>query len=548
MAAVKSRASLAAILLALAAAPAGAWGQPSGSMIIDQNRADRQPPTAPPRKAPRPAGTVSPAAPIDIKPFTLTGVRLDGASIPAALANQAFRPFIGQRMDAAALGRLTQAASNAYAHSDIALYTIVLPNQTFEGGVVRLRAIEGYIAHVTVKDAGGGAGKDVGLARRYLTPVLNERPLRTSTAQRSILLIRDIPGVTADVQFLKGGASGAVDLMVALKRKPFQIGVGFNDQGTSELGRDQLEVDLTANSLFRPGDQTRLTIAAPTDVQRFQYYALSHSEVLTDSGVTATASIGYLHTLPQSIPLQGVAETAGLSLSDPLIRSNKQNLTLTGSIDGVNSDNALFGQEISNDHTRAARVAAAYNRAHGRTTVAVSVTASFGLDALGAQVTNPLLSDKTFKKLNGRVGLDYQLSKRWVVRLRGTGQLSADRLPAVEQLPLGGQDFGRAFEAASIVGDQGLAGSVEVAYVPTGLPHLIRGSELYGFTDRGEVWNTYRVILPASTYELASAGLGARIAVASKSVLQLEAAKALQDPYPGEGDAWRVTFSVRSLY
>ena len=545
---MKSQASLMAILVGLAAAPTGVWAQPTGSMIIDQNRADRQAPTAPPRKAPRPTGASVSAAPADIQPFTLTGVRLDGASLPASLANGAFRPFIGQRMDAAGLNRLTQAASNAYAHSDIALYTIVLPNQTFAGGVVRLRAIEGYIAHATVKDAGGGAGKDVGLARRYLTPVLNEHPLRTSTVQRSILLIRDIPGVMADVQFLKGGPSGAVDLVVALKRKPFQIGIGFNDQGTSELGRDQIEVDLTANSLLRAGDQTRLTIAAPTDVQRFQYYALSHSEVLNDSGLTATASIGYLHTLPESVPIQGTATTAGLALSDPVIRSNKQNLTLTGSVDGVNSDNALFGQRISNDHTRAARVAAAYNRTHGRATFAISATASFGLNGLGAEVTSPLLSDKTFKKLNGRIGLDYQLTKRWVVRLRGTGQLSADRLPAVEQLPLGGQDFGRAFQAATVVGDQGLAGSIEVAYAPTGLPPLVRGSEVYGFTDRGEVWNHDRVILPASTYALASAGLGARVAVASKSVFQLEAAKGLLDPIPGEGDAWRLTFSVRSLY
>ncbi len=539
---------LVAILVGLAAAPASAWAQPSGSMIIDQNRPDRQAPNAPPRKAPRPAGRTVAAAPVDIRPFTLTGVRLDGASLPSGLANNAFKPFIGQRMDAAALNRLTQAASNAYAHSDIALYTIVLPNQTFADGVVRLRAIEGYVAHATVKDAGGGAGKDANLARRYLVPVLNERPLRASTVQRSILLIRDIPGVTADVQFLKGGSAGAVELVVALKRKPFQVGLGFNDQGTSELGRDQIEVDLTANSLLRAGDQTRLTIAAPTDVQRFQYYALSHSEVLTDSGLTATASIGYLHTLPESVPIQGTATTAGVALSDPVIRGLKQNLTLTGSLDGVNSDNALFGQRLSNDHTRAARVAAAYNHTHGRTTFAISATASFGLDALGAQVTSPLLSDKTFKKLNSRVGLDYQLTKRWVVRLRGTGQLTADRLPAVEQLPLGGSDFGRAFEAATVVGDQGLAGSVEVAYAPTGLPPLVRGSEVYGFTDRGEVWNHDRVILPASTYALASAGLGARVAVASKSVVQLEAAKGLQDPIPGEGDAWRLTFSVRSLY
>jgi hemolysin activation/secretion protein len=546
---VNKKAGLAAAALCLGAmSPAGVWAAPGSSLIIDQNRTDRNPPApAPQKKAASPAGSAVNAAGPDIQPFTVTSVQLEGATIPAALVGPAFHPFIGQRLDSAGLTRLTQAAAAAYAKSNVALYTILLPNQTFAGGVVHLRVVEGYIAHVTVKDD-GNAGKDVGLVRRYASRVLVEKPLQASTIQRSILLIRDIPGLKADVQFLRGAAPGAVDLAIDIKRRAFEIGVGVNDRGTAELGRTQVEVDLTANSLIRPGDQTRLTVAAPTDIQRFQYYALAHSELLNDDGLTLTGSIGYLRTLPKSIPIHGTAETAALSLSYPLIRSNSQNLSLTGSIDGVNSDDALFGQDISNDHTRALRVAAAYSHTFTHMSLAASATGSFGLDGLGAQVTSALLSDKTFKKVNGRIALDYRPVPQWTLRLRGIGQWTGDRLPAVEQLPLGGDEFGRAFESAAVVGDNGVAGSAEVGYAPKGLPRLIRGSEVYGYVDDGEVWLLDRVIIPKQSFDLASGGFGVRLAVTPKAVVQLEAAKALKDPIPGDSGKWRLVVSFRTAY
>jgi hemolysin activation/secretion protein len=348
---------------------------------------------------------------------------------------------------------------------------------------------------------------------------------------------------------LRGAEPGAVDLAIAIRRKPFEIGVGLNNQGTTELGSTQLSFNLVANDLLRPGDRTQVTVAFPTDIARFQYYGLSHSELLTDSGLTATATIGYLRTLPKSVPVHGSAETAGLSLSYPLIRGNLENLSLTGSIDGVNSDDALFGQAISSDHTRAVRVAVSYNKTHGRITLAVSAAGSFGIDALGAHVTSPLLSDATFKKFNGRVAVDYRVTPQWTLRLRGIGQASGDLLPAVEQLPLGGEEFGRAFEAAAVVGDQGVAGSAEIAYAPKNLPLAVRGSEVFGFIDDGQVSVRDRIVAPAQTFKLASTGFGVRLAVASKAVLQLEAAKGIEDQStPNPSDPWRVLFSIRSVY
>lgn len=535
--------------LCLASAPGLAWAQAGSPLILDRNRADREPPA--PELRPRiPAGgTAVVVAPQPAVQFTIKSIRLEGGvTAPPGMINAAFHPFIGQAGDAKTLGALTQAAAAAYAKSDVALYTVLLPNQSFDGGVVRLRVIEGYIQDVQVK-ADGAAKKDAILVRRIAERTLHERPLRKSTLQRAALLIRDIPGLKVDIQFLKGTESGAVVLQINVTRRPFEVGVGINNRGTAELGRTQVELDLTANSLLRPGDQTRFTVVVPTDIDRFQYYALSHSELLTDDGLTASANIGYLRTRPASIPLHGSAITAGVALSYPVIHTADQGLTVTGSIDGVNSDNALFGQMISDDHTRAVRVAAAYTRSLGKLTLAASGASSFGLDILGATVTSPLLSDQTFEKLNGRLGLDYKPLAPLTLRLRGIGQYSlGDRLPSVEQLALGGDEFGRAFPAAIIIGDSGVAGSSELAYSPQHLPSLVKGSEVYGFVDGGKLWSVNRFVLAPYSELLSSAGFGARLAVADKAVFQLEAAEALEEPTPQMHDGWRVVFGYKSIY
>src|SRR3546814_13175344 len=74
------------------------------------------------------------------------------------------------------------------------------------------------------------------------------------------------------------------------------------------------------------------------------------------------------------------------------------------------------------------------------------------------------------------------LGRRFVGRLRMTGQYSADRLSGNERLAVGGPDYGRAFDTALLSGDRGLAGSFELAFRPELTPRL-KGTEIYGFID-----------------------------------------------------------------
>ena len=182
------------------------------------------------------------------------------------------------------------------------------------------------------------------------------------------------------------------------------------------------------------------------------------SEPVGDGGLTLGGSFGYLQTRPRGSDQRGEAETASLTASYPVILSSSRTLSATLSLDGLNSSNALFGQTLSREHTRALRAAAAYAQAKGPLTLALSGSASFGLDIADARTLAPGYDALDFRKLSGQARLERKAGA-WTLRVHATGQYSPDLLPASEQLALGGDEYGRAVPAALGTGDEGAAGN-----------------------------------------------------------------------------------------
>ncbi len=213
----------------------------------------------------------------------------------------------------------------------------------------------------------------------------------------------------------------------------------------------------------------------------------------------------------------------------------------------MDSTNTAFGQELYTEKVRTVRGAAAYTSQTALQSLSLSTTLSFGLNALGAQAAALGFSKPDFVKLNAAAKWSHAIGKLWVVRLDAAGQYSGDKLPGSEQFSLGGDEFGRAFPAAITTGDQGVAGSAELAYRGQFWPAPLKGSEFYGFVDGGEVRWEARPTIAGYTQGLSSLGAGTRFAILSRGVLEVEAADALSAPLATESRGWRVTVSVRSL-
>lgn len=209
-------------------------------------------------------------------------------------------------------------------------------------------------------------------------------------------------------------------------------------------------------------------------------------------------------------------------------RSFEENLSLGASLDSLDASNALLGTLISNEHVRALRGTAGYSLVDPRSSLSLSASLAQGLDFADAR---SLFGAVDFQKVVLQGSYNRLLGEDFVVRTKAIGQLSSGALPISELFSLGGPDYGRAFLSASALGDQGLAGSLELGYLPKGLPNLLDKLEIFAFGDAGSAWLRRRVA--SAQFDLASAGAGIRLPVGSQTRLELAAANAISANVPG---------------
>lgn len=510
-------------------------------LILDQNRLDRTPD---PTEAPRETNPTQRSAPnggsrveAEASAVAIRSVSFGGSKVPANVAGAA-RPFLGKRATKAVLGDLAKALSDAYADADIALYTVVIPDQTFAKGVVIVQVAEGFVERVVFTEG------MTPLMKAYATRLTKERPLSKHALERYLSLMRDVPGEKVDVQVLRGTRPGGVVLQIKGGRKHTDFSMSYDNRGQSAQGSSQVRADAHAYSLLRDGDRTDLTGLVTPNINRLAYVSLAHATPIGTDGGQLSASLGYLKTHARRTDFDGTAKTAGMTYSYPIIRGYTKNLVASVGVDGIDSDQAILGSVASADHTRALRGALGFSDAKTKSVLTAGLTVSRGLDIFSAQGT-PFLSRPVFTKINARASYDRQIGKRIVVRTRGQIQYSKDPLPAAERIVIGGSEYGRAFDQAAISGDRGYAVLGELALRPK-LGKKLEGSELYAFTDHAKVRFVDR--LPyylGANFDLGSAGAGVRIAFTPRAWLELEGARVIDRPYAGYQGKWRFNVSWR---
>ncbi|MBB6123980.1 ShlB/FhaC/HecB family hemolysin secretion/activation protein [Sphingobium subterraneum] len=464
----------------------------------------------------------------------IRSIGFSGMDAPLAVADAA-RPYVGRKATRQTLAELAHAISRAYSRTGIALYTVAIPRQDFGSGHVRVLLAEGFVEDIAFPK---GASS---LVEAYAAPLRAERPLRRRTLERSLSLMRDIPGAQVDATLLRGDEPGGVRLSVTQERKHSDLAFGYDNRSQSGLGDGQLRASAKLYSLFQDGDRTELAVLTAGDLKHYRYAGLGHQMPIGAQGLVLGLSGSWLDTRLKGQPITGEAQTLGLSLSYPIIRGYKRNLTVSAGIDGLNSNAAYLGAVVSSDRIRAVRAAIGFAEAGPRSALSLAATVTQGLDIWGARGL-PGFTDIRFTKIVANAQVDRALGKRLVGRLRLTGQYSDDRLGGNERIVIGGADFGRAFDTALLSGDRGAAGSFEMALRPS-LPERFKGTEVYAFIDGARIRVLERLAQPTADYSFASAGGGLRMAYTPRASLSLEGARAIKWPFAGPDGSWRVNIA-----
>jgi hemolysin activation/secretion protein len=523
------------MMFSVMAAVAAAQLQPP-TTPIDR---DRRPPV--PKVEPqKPAGSATVQAQGSQEPIRT--IAFQGVEAPAEVARAA-EAFLGRPATRETLVELAAALSRAYERTDIALYTVAVPDQDFGDGVVVVDLAEGWIDSVRV-DAPDG--ERFPLVEARAARLVGENPLSRGRFERQVSLIQSIPGLTVDASFDNPEGDDSVQFILVPKQKRREFALGINNRGPHLLADVILQAGADFYRLFADGDQLSLSGYASHDFDHYLAVDGTYAVPLTASGLTMSATAGWIGTRARHTDLRGHATFAGLAMSHPILRRARSAADISISIDGVNSKNALFGNVFATERSRAARLAAAYVSASEQDNLTASATLSQGLDIFGADVSDAD-GEAGFSKVNATLAYERTLVPRLLGRLNVLAQYSGDRVPAAELFAVGGATIGRAFDTGLLTGDRGIGGIVELAYRPLASGEFAQ-SEGYVFGDAATLTLEDRIGFPGQSFSLASAGAGIRVRYKDRIQLGVEAAAVVDRPFAGYDDDVRLSFYYSMLF
>ena len=410
---------------------------------------------------------------VDAIHFKLADIRVEGAKVlPADSFKPLYQDLIGKEITLSKIYDVADAIENAYRSAGYPLVRAYVPPQRVSDGVFTIKVVEGYIAATSVEGASPSLQARI---ESYLVPAEQSRPLQLDPIERGLLLINDIPGVTA-TGILKPSAStpGASDLIVTVTRPRYEGSVTVDNRGSNFSGIWTITGAAAVNGLFDSADQLGLTVTGSPHSEEQLGGQLRYREPIGGSGLTGSL-IGVLsHGEPGStlsaFNVRTDSYAAGPRLTYPLIRSRAQTLILDGgfTVQGAKVD--ILGTGISHDHWRVLDLAADFLSSdflHG--SIAGVVDLAQGIRVFGATPDfSPELSRKgartDFTKVVANVRFLEPLGKGFSAMFGMQGQYGFSPLILGEQVTFGGKQIGRGYDPGAITGDRGIGGSAELRY------------------------------------------------------------------------------------
>lgn len=456
--------------------------------------------------APGVAAPEAASAAQDVGPqkVAVRGFRFTGASVlDEAALNASVARFVGQTLDLEDLEGTARAVRQVYLDKGYFLTQTYLPEQDIKGGVVEIAILEGRLGRVEVQiddDANVPASLVRGLIEQHLKP--GDHITETSL-EKPLLLLRDLPRVTAESTIQPGAEVGRADLIVRVRRNPnvslLTGTVDFDNYGNRFTGEYRLGVTANLNNPFGLGDFLSLRAFIPDNTDTLfgrVGYVLPVGHYGTKVGVNfARLNYGIGEEFA-SLRADGTAEVFTAYAVHPLIRTRAANLFLQAAVE----DKRLVDRQASVGLREERKVQAAKFQVSGD-----ARDRWLGLNVASATLTlgdmepvSPglLAADQSavgFKTAGGFMKWNFeaqrlqQITPELNLLLSFAAQTASKNLTSAEKMNLGGPSAVRAYPVGEAAGDEGYTGSLELRYTVPGLK--LGSGEVMGtvFYDFGQV-------------------------------------------------------------
>lgn len=486
--------------------------------------------------------------------FVLAGINITGATV---FEPESFAPLydgiLARALSVKDVTALTDAITEQYRHAGYFLSRAVAPAQTASTGLLHIDIAEGYIAKVEIK---GEASTSI---RNRLESLIEERPLRLASFERTLTLINDLRGVSVVSSQIKPDPDDleAHTLVIEVSTDPLEASLYADNRGVESAGPVQAYARVAANSILKTGDQLSAGVFfIPDDPNELTLAELNYHLPVGRNGTYATLS-GMVSKVDAGAALAAIdveSETKQISfnLTHPIIRKRKTSLWVSIGFQGCDIEEMSLGAQQYNDKLRVGYVSANFQKNHLNGVTSIFGSARQGFNMLGASTDGAPLSrpdaDGEFTRFNLELSRYQNIGKTFGLYASFIGQSSLDPLLASEEFALGGARYGRAYDYGELTGDDGIATLVELRHGRDPELGILDFYQLYGFFDYGVVWND-NAAPEFESQSLSSAGLGLRLTFPSSLNASIEVARPLdRTPFTQSDRDWRGFFSVSKSF
>ena len=363
-------------------------------------------------------------------------------------------PFLNRPLSFAELQQAVDAVAMAYRDAGWIVRTY-LPQQQITRGVVAIHVIEAVFGEVRLQGE-PVTRVDASQLTDIVDSVLHKgEPLSAQDIDRALLLLDDLPGVNVVGSLYEGRERSETNLALTATDEAWLVGnVAYDNAGATSTGTKRLSANLMLNSPLRLGDALAVNLLKTegSDFQRMAYTLPVGNDGLR-AGVHASSMHYDLLASFSTAGYQGTAETMGVDLSYPLVRSQLQNLNLVFSYDSKRFDNWSSAGAMSNYRLNVYNLSLNGNKLDnwgggGANTASVALSnGRVNLDG-SANQADDLAGAATqgyFTKLNLNLSRLQSLSNDLSWFVSAAWQTASQNLDSSEKMYLGGVNGVRAF-------------------------------------------------------------------------------------------------------
>ncbi len=344
------------------------------------------------------------------------------------------------------------------------LATVNVPAQRVRSGVIRLEVVEGRLEDVRFE---GNQSYSTEFLGRRLRGVRAGQVLTARKLERDLLLLNDLPGLTARSVIEPGRQYGTSDLLVRTQEKRIAGSLRLDNYGRVTVGEWRLEAEASVNNPLAIGDQLNLLVTQSGSAH-LRFGRLSYSLPVDDRGTRGT--ISYSRFLYDVAPAKaGVADSHGdgsdwrVQLSHPVVRSRQRNVLASAGFvrqDNYSSTDPGTGPQTSGTYIGYGEFSVLWAEQHkdrSQTLASAVLSGNFKHNHNGSRA-NALKG-----KLQVNLTHVRALTPKWVLQAQAEGVLSVDPLPNGQQYRIGGPGNVRGFPSSELSGDNGYRFSLEAS-------------------------------------------------------------------------------------